>query len=501
MNTVLDIKNLRKTYPGVTALDDFSCSFTKGEVHALIGENGAGKSTLIKCIAGAISPDSGTITLDDTAYLGLDPETAKTKGIEVIYQEFNLVPSLSAAENVFLNVKTSNGILVNTRQREFMAADIFKSMGGELNPAQPVWGMSPANMQIVEIAKALSRNVRLLIMDEPTAPLTIKETRLLFQIVKDLKAKGVTVIYISHRLEELFEIADRVTVMRDGKFVATKDIKDVTRQELILLMTGRVLNNNYPERRAVIGEEVLWVENLCGWGVEGVHFTLHKGEVLGFAGLVGAGRTEIMSVLFGAFPKTYGDTYLRNKKIHITSPRIAVKNGIGLIPEDRKYQGLFLFQSIRWNITAGIVKQLSKFGIVSGKKEKAVADEYVTRFNIKTPGVEQLVLNLSGGNQQKVVLAKTMAAHSDIIIFDEPTRGIDVGAKWEIYKLINELVESGKAVIMISSEMPELIGMCDNLVVLYEHRQTGFVPKSKFSQEYILSLASGGPEEGICGKN
>jgi ribose transport system ATP-binding protein len=492
MSNILEIRSLRKTYPGVVALDDFSCDFREGEVHALIGENGAGKSTLIKCIAGAISPDSGTIAVNGIGYLGLDANLAKQMGIEVIYQEFNLVPPLTAAENVYLNEKTDKGFIVNGKKREQMAAEIFRSMGIDLNPAQQVWGMSPANMQIVEIAKAVSRNVKILIMDEPTAPLTLNEVDMLFRIVKDLKAKGVTIIYISHRLEELFEIADRVTVMRDGKFVVTKDISEVNRQELISLMTGRQLTSAFPERNSQIGEEVLRAENLCGWGVEGVNFTLRKGEVLGFAGLVGAGRTEIMSVLYGAFPKTCGQTYVKGKEVDIKSPKVAVEHGIGLIPEDRKNQGVFLFHSIRWNITIGIVKQLSKLGIVNANREKAVVSEYATRFEIKAPSYEQPVLFLSGGNQQKVVLAKTMATHGDIIIFDEPTRGIDVGAKWEIYKLINELVETGKSVIIISSEMPELLGMCDNIVVLYEHEQTGVVPKAKVSQGYILHLASGG---------
>lgn len=489
--TILEISNLSKTYPGVKALDGFSCSFEKGEVHALIGENGAGKSTLIKCIAGVISPDSGTISLDGVAWLGLDASVAREKGVQVIYQEFNLVPSLSAAENVFLSEKTSR-FIVNDRERGRRAREVFKSIGVDIDPSQEILTMSPANMQIVEIAKAISRSVRILIMDEPTAPLTMNEVHMLFQVVEDLKARGVTIIYISHRLEELFEIADRVTVMRDGKFVATKKISEVTREGLIKMMTGRELTQSFPDRNSNIGEEILRTENLCGFGVEGVNFTLHKGEVLGFAGLVGAGRTEIMSVLFGAFPKTCGTTYIKGIAVDIKSPNIAVRHGFGLIPEDRKNQGVFLLQSIRWNITIGILKQLSRFGLVDNKREKQVTGEYMSRFAIRAPGAEQVVLNLSGGNQQKVVLAKTIAANSDIIIFDEPTRGIDVGAKWEIYKLINELVEAGKSIIMISSEMPELLGMCDNIVVLYEHSQTGYVPRDKFSQEYILHLASGG---------
>ncbi|MDR1641885.1 MAG: sugar ABC transporter ATP-binding protein [Clostridiales bacterium] len=494
-DVILQTSNLLKEYPGVIALDKISVAFRDGEVHALVGENGAGKSTLIKCLSGAISPDSGIIELGNEAYSSLTSALAKEKGIAVIHQEFNLVPSLSAAENVFLNAKTSPGFIANTKEREKMAAQIFESMGVSLDPSQTVWGMSPANMQLVEIAKAISGNVKILIMDEPTAPLTTNEVSMLFKIVKDLRSRGVAIIYISHRLEELFEIADRVTVMRDGKLVDTKNIEDVTRQSLISMMTGRVLSNVYPERDQKIGDEILRVEDLCGLGVEHVNFSLRKGEVLGFAGLVGAGRSEIMSVLYGAYPKTCGNVYINGQLVEIKSPSDAVANGIGLIPEDRKNHGLFLFQSARWNITIGIIKQLSSYGVVSAKKEQQTAEEYISRFSIKVSSPDQLVLNLSGGNQQKVVIAKAMALGTDIAIFDEPTRGVDVGAKWEIYKRINELAESGKAVIMISSELPELLAMCDRIVVLCERTQNGCVPKERFSQELILSLASGGEED------
>lgn len=487
---VLSIKKLNKSYPGVKALDNISLNFTKGEVHAIIGENGAGKSTLIKCISGAISPDSGAILVGDKSYNAMDPWLAKQNGIEVIYQEFNLVPALSAAENVFLNQKTSKGMICNVKERENMAAKLFKQLNVDLDPSKPVSELSPAYQQIVEIAKAVCRDVKILIMDEPTAPLTVSEVDMLFEVIRDLKAKGVTIIYISHRLEELFEIADKATVMRDGKYIETKDIETTNREELISLMVGRSLKESFPRRKNAIGEEILRVEDLSGNGVEQINFNLHKGEVLGFAGLVGAGRTELMQVIYGAAPISSGKIFMHGKSIINKSPKDAIHNSIGLIPEDRKQYGVFLTKSIKWNISTNIIKKISKNGIVDTKKEKEIAEYYQRKFQIKTPSLEQDVANLSGGNQQKVVIAKTMATNSQVIIFDEPTRGIDVGAKQEVYKLMNELAESGHALIIVSSEMPELLGMSDRIVVISEGRQTGLLTKDEFNQERILDLAS-----------
>lgn len=486
----LSIKNLSKTYPGVKALDNVSMDFRPGEVHAIIGENGAGKSTLIKCISGAVAPDSGAISINGKVYNAMEPHISKENGIDVIYQEFNLVPALSAAENVFLCEKTSDSFIVNIKDREKKAAAIFKQMNVQIDPSKKVRELSPAARQIIEIAKAVNHNVKVLIMDEPTAPLTVSEVKMLFKIVRELKARGVTIIYISHRLEELFEIADRVSVMRDGCYIATKNINETSRKELIKLMAGRELNEVYPSRRSEIGEEMLRVENLSGNGVRNISFNLRKGEILGFAGLVGAGRTELMQVIFGLHPKEGGDIYINGKKVDILSPMDAIQNGIGLIPEDRKTLGAFLNKSYLWNCSIGVIKRLSKFSVVDGKKEANLAEHYREKLKIKTPSLDQLVCNLSGGNQQKVVLAKTMATNSKILIFDEPTRGIDVGAKQEIYKLINEIAEAGNAVILISSDMPELLGMSDRLVVISEGRQTGILERNEFDQNYILELAS-----------
>lgn len=489
-NTVLSIKNISKTYPGVKALDDVSIDFTEGEVHAIIGENGAGKSTLIKCISGAISSDSGTIAIGGKKYITMDPILAKQNGIEVIYQEFNLVPALSAAENVFLSQKTSKNMIVNTKQREAMAAELFRQLRVDLDPSKLVRELSPAYQQIVEIAKAVSRDVKILIMDEPTAPLTVAEVEMLFGVIRDLKAKGVTIIYISHRLEELFEVADRATVLRDGKYIETKQIAKTDRDELISLMVGRSLEETFPERNSSIGEELFRVEDLSGNGVAHINFNLHKGEILGFAGLVGAGRTELMQVIYGAAPISGGKIYMNGKPIDNRSPKDAIKNSIGLIPEDRKQKGAFLGKSIKWNISINVIKKISKKGVVDTKKEKSLAEKYQEKFQIKSPSLEQTVGNLSGGNQQKVVIARTMAAESQVIIFDEPTRGIDVGAKHEIYKLMNELAESGHGIIIVSSEMPELLGMSDRVVVISEGKQTGMLKKNEFDQKRILDLAS-----------
>lgn len=488
--TILKIEGLCKYYPGVKAIDGLTMEFREGEVHALLGENGAGKSTLIKCIAGAIRPDAGTIEIDGEKFSHLLPQQAKDLGVQVIYQEFNLVPQMSCAENVFLNERTSK-LIVNDRERAQRAKKIFDDLGVNVDPNRAVGTYTPAYMQIVEIAKAVSRNVKILIMDEPTAPLTVNEVSLLMDIVRKLKAKGVTIIYISHRLEELFEIGDRVSIMRDGQYIKTLNIKDTCRKELVDLMVGRELTESYPSRKVDLGEEVLRVEHLTGNGVEDINFSLKKGEILGFGGLVGAGRTELMNVIYGADKLKSGTIYLSGKPVHFRDTADALAKGIGMIPEDRKRTGVFLKMSIRWNSVICALKSISHLGIVNTKKEKEIADYYIKRLKIRTPSPEQLAGNLSGGNQQKVVLAKAMAAQSQILIFDEPTRGVDVGAKQEIYQLMNQLVEAGHSILMVSSDMPELLGMSDRIVVICEGRQAGIVPKAEFSQARILDLASG----------
>ena len=489
-NTILSVREITKDYPGVRAIDHLSFDVEEGEVHALIGENGAGKSTLIKTLSGAITPTAGTIVVNGKEFSEMTPKLAKEQGIGVIYQEFTLVPGISAAENVFLGEKTSKGIFVNIKERERRAKELFDEMQVEIDVSKPVRDLSPACQQIVEIAKAVSKEVKILIMDEPTAPLTVSEVDTLFRVVRDLKKKGVTIIYISHRLEELFEIADRVTVMRDGAYVGTEKMADIDRRKLIAMMAGRELKESYPSRKVDVGEEVLRVENLYGNGDRNISFALHRGEILGFAGLVGAGRTELMRVIYGADPMESGKVYIHGKEVHIKCCGDAIQAGIGYIPEDRKAHGVFLPMTIKWNTVINNLKAFSSGLFVDTKKENRAAEEYREKFRIKTPSLEQRVRNLSGGNQQKVVLSKWLAKNPKVIILDEPTRGIDVGSKAEIYAIIDELAGAGVSIIMVSSELPEIINMCNRCYVMCEGRITGELAEKEFSQEAMMALAT-----------
>ncbi len=488
---VLSLKDLTKQYPGVLALDRVSLDFVQGEVHALLGENGAGKSTLIKVIAGAIEPDGGSIRLDGLEYARMNPHLARSLGVEVIYQEFNLVPSMSVAENIFLGDKTGKGILVDRKAMVQRAQEVFRQFAIDIDPYALVRDLPSAKQQIVEIAKAVSKNVRILIMDEPTAPLTVNEVESMFEIVRQLKTRGVTILYISHRLEEIFRIADKVSVLRDGRYIATRRTEETNRKELISLMVGRELKESYPARLAVPGAVALEVRGLTGNGDVDISFQVRKGEILGLSGLVGAGRTELARVIFGAEPAERGDILLEGRPVQIRSPQDAIALGIGLIPEDRKHQGAFLDMDVKWNISFSQVRTLSRYAVVDSHREAALAEKYRDLLRIKTPSLGQQVKHLSGGNQQKVVLAKSLAAQSRVLIFDEPTRGIDVGAKQEIYNLMCELANDGIAIIMISSDMEELLGMADRILVLCEGRIAGEVPRAQFSQDYILDLASG----------
>jgi ribose transport system ATP-binding protein len=488
---VLSLKNITKKYPGVLALDNVSLDFLEGEVHALLGENGAGKSTLIKAVAGAIHLDAGIIHVGGEDHKHMTPHLSRSMGIEVIYQEFNLVPTMSAAENIFLGDRVSKKNLVDYGTMRSKAREIFDLFNVDIDPNTLVRDLSPAQKQIVEIAKAVSKNVKILIMDEPSAPLSVSEVEHMFEIINQLKQKSVTIIYISHRLEEVFRISDRVSVMRDGQYVATKLTKDTDRKELIRLMVGRELKETYPPRSNPPGEIALEVKSLTGNGNYDISFSVRKGEILGISGLVGAGRTELAMLLFGAAPIESGEIWVDGEWVRMHSPRDAIQQGIGLLTEDRKGKGLFLEMGVGWNISFPIVRKLSKYGVVDTKTEKDITERYRQRIDIKTPSMEQRAINLSGGNQQKVVLAKSLAAESDILIFDEPTRGIDVGAKQEIYHLMRELADNGIAILMISSDMEELLGMADRIIVLSEGKLAGEVQKEQFSQDYILDLASG----------
>lgn len=489
-NVALELKGITKHYPGVVALNNVSLSFLKGEVHALIGENGAGKSTLIKIISGAISPNAGQITIDGASYPELDPFKAKNLGIETIYQEFNLVESLSVAENISFGEQT--GMLADFSAINKKAVEVFNKMQVNIDIKAIVSDLSTAQKQLVEIAKAISRKARILIMDEPSASLSVAEVEIMLKIVRELRTQGVTIIYISHRLEELFEISDRVSVMRDGEYITTLETAKTSTNDLISLMVGRELTETYPERKSDTGEVALEVKNLCGNGLSNISFSLKKGEIVGIAGLVGAGRTELARLIIGADKVTHGQIFINGKEEKIRLPLEAIGHGIGLIPEDRKLHGCFLEMSIAWNTTIASLKNIlkGKF-VVDEKKELEIAREYKAKMNTKTPTLSQKVKNLSGGNQQKVVLSKTLAANPNILIFDEPTRGIDVGAKQEIYHLIRSLAEEGKAILMISSDMNELLGMSDKIFVMYSGRFVGELMREDFNQHKILEMASG----------
>ena len=488
---LLSMKNISKQYPGVLALNNISLDVYEGETLALCGENGAGKSTLIKTLSGSILPSEGTIIFDGKEYDGMTPRLSADLGISVIYQEFNLMNSLSVAENVFVGRLPMKHGLYDKKTCEKQAKKIFEDMEVDIDVNKPVEELSVAYMQLVEIAKNLAKDTRLLIMDEPTAPLTEHECTILFRIMKKLKERGVTIIFISHRMNEIFDVCDRAVVMRDGQMISSHRIEDIDRGQLIRDMVGRNMNEAFPVCEKTIGETVLKVENLSGNGVRNIHFELHKGEILGLAGLVGAGRTEIMRILYGADDGGTGTVILRGKKVFFRNPKDAVKNGIVLLPEDRKREGVLLHLPISQNIVLPNLKKVSNGLVVNRKKVGQMVEKQRSDMKIACYGGEQLAGTLSGGNQQKVVLGKWLASDASILIFDEPTRGIDVGAKWEIYNLMNALCQKGMSIIMISSEMDELIGMSERIVVLFEGKQTGTLNKEEFSQEAILTLASG----------
>ncbi|MDD3794684.1 MAG: sugar ABC transporter ATP-binding protein [Lachnospiraceae bacterium] len=491
-DNILELKHITKLYPGVVALNDVSLNIRRGEVHALVGENGAGKSTLIKTCSGAIAPTKGEIVINGNSFSNMTPQTSVKNGIGVIYQEFNLVGDLSVAENIFLGRAIRKGMLVDLKAMEREAKKVLDSLHIDISSKTLVKTLSVGYQQMVEIAKAVSQNARLLIMDEPSAPLTNAEVESMFAIVDHLKENGVTIIYISHRLDEIFRLSDRVTVLRDGQYVTTLNTSETNKDELVKYMVGRQLTEVYPERKkSCIRDEVIFeADNVSGNGDHDISLKMHKGEVLGLGGLVGAGRTEFAELIFGMHPKKAGKFIFKGQEFSPKDPREAIDVGIGLVPEDRKKEGALLGMSIRSNINMPIYNRISRGTVVNAKKEQEIAEKYRGEISIKTPTLDQLVKNLSGGNQQKVILAKWLAANSDLLIFDEPTRGIDVGAKQEIYTLINTLVEQGKTVLMISSEMEELMGMSDRIIILAEGRMAGELKKAEFDQERIMQLAS-----------
>ena len=491
MSTILRMKNISKVFPGVKALEDICLDFEEGEVHAIVGENGAGKSTLITILTGAYTPSHGTIELYGENYASFSPHEAMGKGIAAIYQEFILVPYLTVAENILFGKEKTKGVFLDKKEMNQMTQELCQEMGVEVDPRIQVKNLGVAYQQIVEIVKAVAQDAKILVMDEPSAPLTTKEIGAMFNIVRKLKEKGVTILYISHRLEEVFEICGKISILRDGKHVVTKNVNEITKKEIVSHMVGRELGEDFPGGVGCTDEIVLEAQNITTKKIKDVSFKLRKGEILGFGGLVGAGRTEMAMAIFGVDPIENGRILLNGKPLKVKSPRHAIANGIGLIPEDRKRHGLVLSMSVKENITYSILKKISKGLFVDELENQRIAETYKESLRIKTPNLKQRTRNLSGGNQQKVVIGKWLATKCDILIFDEPTRGIDVGAKQEIYNLMNELTKNGKSIIMISSEMPELIGMSDRILVMHEGRVNGELRPEEYSQEKILEIASG----------
>ncbi len=492
---LLLMEGIDKSFPGVNALKKCRFELKKGEVHALVGENGAGKSTLVKVLAGVYSKDSGRIIYKGKEVNIPNPRAAQLLGISMVHQELDLMPHLTAAQNIFIGREPVRGLgfLLDENTLNEQAQKIFDMMHLKLDPRAKVASMSVANQQMIEIAKALSFNSEILILDEPTATLAQVEIMELFRIIRQLRDRGVGVIYISHRLEELQQISERITVMRDGLYVDTVKTKDTTIDQIIKMMVGRVIYESSPEIPEVPnGEKVLEVKNLGrGNKIKDVSFSLKRGEILGFAGLVGAGRTEVARAIFGADPFDSGEIIVKGRKVNIKSPSDAVKNDIGYLSEDRKQYGLCLGLDVETNITMVILDKLTGFlGWIKNIELRSIVKRIVDKLTIKTPSLNQKVQNLSGGNQQKLVVGKWLAKDTNILIFDEPTRGIDVGAKSEIYKLLNELTQQGKSIIMISSELPEILRMSHRVVVMCEGRVTGELNYEEATQENIMKLAT-----------
>lgn len=491
---ILQMKGIQKHFGGVYALKGVDFNVKRGEVHGLVGENGAGKSTLIKILAGAQTADNGTIHINGKIANIYSPSAAQAYKIGVIYQEFTLIPSLSVAENIFFGhyPKAKVKGTIPWKLIRMNAKKALEKLGVELDVEKPVADLSIAYQQMVEITKAISQEVDILILDEPTAVLSSAEVKKLFEIIESLKSHGVTMIYISHKLDEVYRIADTITVLKDGESMATVDSKSINKGELISMMIGRTLDSMFPKRKAKIGEKLFEANHIIG--VDGkkpndCSFYVKKGEVVGFCGLVGSGRTELARCIFGADPISSGEFTLNGKRIINNSPAQAVKNKIGLVPEDRKAQSVILDMALKSNITMPSKKNFSRYGSIHNKKERIVVLDLMKKINIKAESPETKVNMLSGGNQQKVALAKWFCTETEVVIFDEPTRGVDVGAKFEIYKLINQLADQGKGIIIISSEMEEIIGMSDRAYVVREGKISGMVERSEITEDTLINLS------------
>ncbi len=489
-NYILTLKNITKEFPGVKALDDVTINIERGTIHGLVGENGAGKSTLIKVLAGIYQPNKGEIILDGKPCRFNSPIEARRAGISVVHQEIKLAEPLSVAENMFLgNVQLKNG-LVDWKGMRRRAREIVEDLGMDIDINAQVSSLTVAKKQIVEIMHAINNNSRILIMDEPSAVLTDRELEVMFRIVKQLRDEGITIIYISHRLDEIFGLCSNVSVLRDGWHIDTIPVASVDRQGLINMMVGREMGQEYPKEVGNVGGTILEVKNLSRGILQDISFEVKSGEVFGISGLVGAGRTELARAILGIDKPESGEVYVRGKKVHYRTFADAIRDGLGLIPEDRKLQGLVQIMSVKRNTTLVNMKRVLRAGVISSSLEEKLSKEYADKLHVVTPSMETEVQYLSGGNQQKVVIAKWLFQNSEILFLDEPTRGIDVGAKAEIYRLINRMAKEGKTIIMISSEMPELLGMCDRIMVMHEGHKMGELNAAEATQAKIMALCS-----------
>jgi ribose transport system ATP-binding protein len=495
MNAVLlELRDVSKTFPGVRALDGVSFELRAGEVHALMGENGAGKSTMVKILSGVYRPDYGTILHQGQPIQVRDPSHAQSLGISPVHQELHLEPYLSVAENIFLGRQPIGRFgLIDNRRMNREASRLLKGLGVAIDPTALIGSISVAERQIVSIARAVSTDARIMIFDEPTSSLTEREIALLFRTIDQLRAKGIGIIYITHRMDEIFRVCDRVTVFRDGRHVSTELVAETNLRELISKMIGREISDQSPREARLIGEPVLEVRHLVKRGVlNDISFVVHRGEIVGMAGLVGAGRTELARAIFGDMIMDGGEILVEGCRLRLNhAPREAIAAGIGLVPEDRKEQGLVTGLSVQQNIGMPIMRVLSRFGLVNVTSERRLAKHFVTQLAIRTPSVDQKVMFLSGGNQQRVVIAKWLATEPKILIVDEPTRGIDVGAKAEIHALLRDLVKQGVAILMISSELPEILAMSDRVLVMHQGRVIGEVAHHEATQENIMHYATG----------
>lgn len=493
MEYVLELKDISKTFQGVKALDNVQLQVKPGEVHALMGENGAGKSTLMKILMGIYTKDEGgEVLLNGKPYHVSNPKEAMEQGIAMIHQELNPILDMTLYENIFVGREKHRNGIVDYKAEIKEAQQLIEECGLHVSPKERLRELTVAQCQLVEIIKAISINAKIIIMDEPTAAITEREVELLFGHIRRLTAKGVAVIYISHRMDEIFSICDRVSVYRDGKYVGSGKTEELSEAQLIKMMVGREITDVFPKLQAQMGEVAFEAKNIlrADGKVQDVSFSVRRGEILGIGGLVGAGRSELVEAIFGMHKLSHGEVYVKGKRVKVHEPRDIIKEGVALITEDRKVTGLNLSGTVNDNIAMVAIRKLLTGGLYNKNKARSASMEYIKKLNIKTPSGDQIVGNLSGGNQQKVILAKWLLNDPDVIILDEPTRGIDVGAKRDIYLLIGKLVQQGKAVVMISSEIPELMGVCDEILVMCEGKLSGTVARDEFSQERIMTLAS-----------